>query len=447
MTAVRKPRALLLPFCDPGYDLAAAAEQVAQLESYLQKNGIECVMHEMISDYAHAAKFADEINPYGYDFPILFPVTWSEPRLAVTAARPFFGQPMVVWCRSWFEYHGERIEMSSTPAAAALRGCLQEMGVLCEFFTDMPEGGKAEAKLRAFAAAARAIAQLRRTKIGFFGMNFNGITAADFDLSLLRKKFGTEIYTFDVYEMLKKMEAVSADSPEYVAMKQRVCEKVRGAVGNYLDRIVRMCVVLEWYVKEYDLQALDLRCNMELSQTYGLSACIPLSVLGDDVICSCEADLPVVLTQVILQQLAGSMATYVDLRTFTEDSVEVGACGFAPACMTGGCADTGLSCEPQSGYITNTNSFDLGEVTLARVLKYPGGQLALHMASGASEKMDRTLREMGCPRYPMGNIRLDKPVEKFLNYVGANHYALIYGGAEEAAAMFCKYTGVALAEA
>ena len=51
-------------------------------------------------------------------------------------------------------------------------------------------------------------------------------------------------------------------------MKQRVCEKVRSGVGDYLDRIVRMCVVLAEYVREYDLQALDLRCNMELISCY-----------------------------------------------------------------------------------------------------------------------------------------------------------------------------------
>lgn len=121
-------------------------------------------------------------------------------------------------------------------------------------------------------------------------------------------------------------------------MKQRVCEKVRGGVGDYLDRIVRMCVVLAEYVREYDLQALDLRCNMELSQTYGLSACLPLSVLGDSIICSCEADIPVVLTQVMLHRLTGANATYVDLRTFTDTGMEVGSCGFAPAGMTGDCA-------------------------------------------------------------------------------------------------------------
>lgn len=444
MVGTRSPRALLLPFCDPGYDLSVAKRQVEQLERSLQQKGIQCVTAEPICSYAQAAGLADRVNPYGYDFPILFPVTWSEPRLAVTAARPFFGSPMAVWCNGWFEHQGERLEMSSTPAAAALRGCLQEMGVPCEFFTDLPETGKTAERLLAFAAAARAISGLRRTKIGFFGMNFNGITAADFDLSVLRKRFGTEIYTFDVYEMLKKMETVSPDSPEYVTMKQRVCAKVRGAIGNYLDRIVRMCVVLEQYVQEYDLQALNLRCNMELSQTYGLSACLPLSVLGDRVICSCEADIPVVLTQVILQQLTGRTATYVDLRAFSEDSVEVGACGFAPAGMTGGCVDTGLTGEPESGYLTNTNGLDAGPVTLARLLKYPGGQLALHMAGGTAQQAQRPLREMGCPRYPMTKVRLDNPMDGFLNHMGANHYALTYANADQAAAVFCRYTGIAL---
>lgn len=444
MMEVRKPKALLLPFCDPGYDLSAATKQVEQLAAYLNRLGIQCVVADLISNYAQAAKVADVVAPYSCDFPILYPVTWSEPRLAVTAARPFFGKPMAVWCTNWFGYHGERIEMSSAPAAAALRGCLQEMGIPCEFFADLPEEGRGVERLRSFAAAARAISNLRRTKIGFFGMYFNGITAADFDLSLLRKKFGTEIYSFDVYEMLKKMEQIAPDCAEYAAMKQRVCEKVHGAVGAYLDRIVRMCVVLEQYVREYDLQALDLRCNMELSQTYGLSACLPLSVLGDSVICSCEADVPVVLTQVILQQLTGCNATYVDLRTFTDEGMEVGACGFAPAGMTGGCADTGLTGEPESGYLTNANAFDKGAVTLARMLKYPGGELALHMAKGTAEQAERPLREMGCPRYPMAKVRLDSSMEDFMSHVGANHYALTYGSADGVAAMFCKYTGISL---
>lgn len=444
MTGLRKPKALLLPFCDPGYDLSVAAQQVKQLEEYLQRRGVECVTYELIHTYAHAAKLADEVAAYSYDFPILFPVTWSEPRLAVTAARPFFGMPMAVWCRNWFEHHGERIEMSSAPASAALRGCLQEMGVACEFFTDLPETGAGAERLSAFASAARAIRDLRRTKIGFFGMNFNGITAADFDLSLLRKQFGIEIYTFDVYEMLKKMEQIQPDQPEYAAMKQRVCQTVRGEMGPYLDRIVRMCMVLEEYVREYDLQALDLRCNMELSQTYGLSACIPLSLLGDRIICSCEADIPVVVTQVMLHRLTGVNATYVDLRTFTDTGMEVGSCGFAPAGMTGGCADTGLTGEPESGYLTNTNGLNAGRVTLARLLKYPGGKLALHMAGGTTKQADRPLREMGCPRYPMADIQLDIPTDEFLNHVGANHYALTYTSANQAATLFCKYTEISL---
>ena len=33
MKAIRKPKALILPFCDPGYDLTAAKEQVAALSN------------------------------------------------------------------------------------------------------------------------------------------------------------------------------------------------------------------------------------------------------------------------------------------------------------------------------------------------------------------------------------------------------------------------------
>ena len=35
-------------------------------------------------------------------------------------------------------------------------------------------------------------------------------------------------------------------------------------------------------------------------------------------------------------------------------------------------------------------------------------------------------------------------MEEFLRHVGANHYALTYANAEQAVALFCKYTGISL---
>ncbi len=446
---MRAPKALVLPFYCDGYDMEAASVQLETLLSLLSSCGIEAEAAKPIGCESDARIASHSYNPYNYDFAVLFAMTWSEPRLACIAARQFFGLPMAIFCVSEFTWHGRRTEMSSAPAAAALRGSLQEMGVKCEFFPDLDDShGKLE-QLKAFANAARAIACLREGKIGFFGHNFNGITAADFDLSLLRRKLGTEVWSFDVSELLARMAAFAQDSPEYQAMEQRVLSKLSGSAGAFLDKIVRMCLGLQSYIEEYSLDALDVRCHTELSQTFGLAACLPLSILGDALPCSCEADLPVMLTQLLLTLLSGGeISAYVDLRTFHEDGMDVGACGFAPCGLTEGKAEISGPEAPDNGapagYLTNKSGFREGQLTMARILKFPGHKLGLHITGATAEKETTPLQEQYCPYYPMAKIKPAIPMERFMEYVGANHYALVYKDVLDAAKYFCKYMDIQL---
>lgn len=446
---MRDPKALLLPFYCDGYDMDAANDQITALEGLLSAWGVEVQTAAPIGDVTAAVAASKVYNPYCYDFAVLFPVTWSEPRLAAVAARQFFGMPLAVWCVSEFAYKGRRTEMSSAPAAAALKGCLQEMGVKCEFFADLDDSHNKRKKLKALANAARAISCLREAKVGFFGHNFNGITAADFDLSLLRRKLGTEIYSFDVSELLKRMEGFQNDDPAYREMEQHAQSKLSGNTGAFLDKIVRMCLGLKEYIRDYDLDALDVRCHTELSQTFGLAACLPLSILGDELPCSCEADLPVMLTQLVLSLLSGGkISGYVDLRSFHEDGMDVGACGFAPCGMTGGNAQVGGSEAPENGapagYLTNKSGLNEGRVTMARLLKYPGGALKLHLTGAGAVKEQVPLQEQFCPYYPMAKLIPDVSMDRFMTYVGANHYALVYSDVTAAATYLCKYLDIEL---
>ncbi len=433
-------KALLLPFSCEGYDNQTADVQVRRLAGMLDELGIEVIAAPRI-DTADKAELASRLyHPFHYDFAVLMPVTWSEPRLAAIAARAFFGSPLAVFCISEFVCEGRRTEFSSVPAGAALAGSLRGMGVPCELFADFPETEEEKASWKAFAAAAHTLAWLRTARFGFFGHNFNGITAAGMDLGLLRRRFGTEVYSFDVSELLSRMEKADPSSPRYAAMQAEVLRKVKGSTGGYLDRIVRMSLALGEYAEEYGLAALDVRCHTELSQTYGLTACLPLSVLGDKLICSCEADLPVVLTQAVLSQLAGgTVSTYVDIRTLKNNVLSVGACGFAPCALTGGKAEVGGL---GGGYLTNSSSLREGRVTLARLVKLPEGQLGLHLTGGTAASEKQRLWEYGCAPYPMAAIRLDCDIASFREKIGANHYALVYRELTEAAGYFCRFAGV-----
>lgn len=448
---MRNVQVLLLPFFCEGYDESAASQQVKTATEQLSKLQMDVCCAPLIRTVADAEQAARDYNPYLYDVAIALITTWSEPRLPCVALRQFFGKPIAIWCQDAFMYEGRRIEMSAAPASAALRGCLQEMGVPCELYVGIPFTQSNADKFTALCSAARAISLMRNAKLGFFGHNFNGITAADFDLSLLRKWLGTEVYAFDCSELIKRMEQIDAQSDDYAAMEKRVAERVVGNTGEHFHRIVRMCLALKNYVCEFGLEGLNVRCHTELSQSYGLSACLPLAILGEDVTCSCEADIPVMLSQMILHYLSGGKTSaYVDLRTFGSDGMDVGACGFAPCALTGGKAEVSGPEAPgngnPSGYLTSKSSFDCGRITMARLLKFPGGVLKLHWSGASAQTMESALQEMGCPYYPMTKVVPDISVERFMEYVGANHYALVYDELAASLAFFCKYTGIEMVQ-
>ena len=444
---MRKVKPLVLPFFCEGYDREEAQKQAQLAVENLQDMGMEPELADLICSVSDAEAASKAYNPYCYDFVVIYTTTWSEPRLACVAARQFFGMPIVIWCLDEFSYKGRRTEMSAAPASAALHGCLQEMGVPCELFVGLPLRNQSRAKLVALGNAARAVSLLRNTKLGFFGHNFNGITAADFDLSVLRRRLGTEIYAYDVSELLVRMEAVDTEGEAYKAMAKRAEEKLVGNTGRHFERIVRMCVALQSYIAEYGLAGLDIRCHTELSQTFGLSACLPLAILGDDLPCSCEADIPVMLSQMILHYLSGGkISAYVDLRTFTDDGMDVGACGYAPCGVTGDRAEVSGPEAPENGnpegYLTSKSGLMSGRLTMARLLKFPGGVLKLHITGGTALPIKTAIQEMGCPYYPMTHITPDVSMEQFMDQVGANHYALVYADVQPAAKYFAKYTGI-----
>ena len=442
---LRKAKALLLPFYCDGYDEDIFRQHLQQVKDFVAACDVDVETAAPMKTADEAEAAAANYNPYLYDFAVLLPVTWSEPRLAAIAARQFFGKPLIVWSIPWFVQNRKSWENSSFTAAEALRGSLQEMGVACEWVSYLPDGKenpKLQKKIAMVATAARAISLLRNTRIGCFGHNFNGITSAGFDLSVLRRELGTEVYSIDGSELIAKMNGLSAEDPAYQKAKSMAEAKICGCMGEKKDAIIRMTAALLAYAEEYGWQAIDLRCHTEFSQTFGLAACLPLSILGDEIICSCEADVPVVLTQLILHYLSGGKnSTYVDIRTIEEEGMKVGACGYAPCNL---CIGDKAVVGGEGGYLTNTACFKAGRLTLARVLKFPGSTLALHAVHAAALGQMEPLQEYGCPVYPMTQIVPDVSVDDFVHYLGGNHYALVYEEVLGAMELFCRYTGIQL---
>ncbi len=452
---MRKPRALAIPFkFREGYPDEFVDKFIAQAMRLIGETGIDYTETEAVMYDSDADLVAAKYNPNDYDFTVLVMPTWFEPGTMIRAAKSYLNMPVVVWGFSNFIYGGERVNLGSTAGAGAAKGTLRELGIKHEYIYHSPNAGfddQIKQQLWNVANVARAIALLKVSRILTVGYQFGSMTIGDMDLTRMRSVLGPDLVEVDNYTLISKMESIDVSSEAYKAAAVKIMTMTGGTIKNKLEKVTRMYVALKEIVKQFRADALTLRCHFALSQEYGLTACIPLSVIGNEMVASCEADIPLTLTQLMMHYLSGGELTaYADTHELTGKRILWGACGYAPAGM---CVDDQIICQlpPENpiglgatfkDYITNRNWLKSGRLTAARLLKESDGSFTMHAAAGKALGDIGKTSEFGSPQYSFTEMVLDTDFDRFAQNMGSHHYALCYADLMGQLELFCKYSGV-----
>lgn len=448
---MRNPKALVVPFrFREGYPDEIVDQHVQLSLGLLDEMDLDYDLVESVIYPDQADLVWKNYSPVNYDFLILLIPTWIEPVLVLRAVKPFSSKPMVVWGFGTFMHEGERVNLGSMPGAGVVKGSLRELGIQHEFIYRMPGkeevNRKIKSRIRKFANVARTITLLEQTRIVTIGYLFGGMALGDMDLMKMRSVFGPEIVELDSYSLIRRMEKQDTGSKTFKQDIAFINQYLANSLGGKTEKVTRMFSALKQIIEENQAQAITLKCHFELSQEYGLTPCIPLSILGNSLVASCEADIPVVLTQLILHYLSGGeITTYADIHEITDESILVAACGFAP---TGMCIGNKAICDLPTGdptglgatfgdYITNKNYLREGQLTIARILKDSDGGFTLHYANGCSVGDVGRVSELGAPQYPFTEIKLENSIERFARDMGSHHYAFVYTDLAEELALFC----------
>lgn len=449
---MRNPKALVLPFrFREGYPDEIVDAHTKMCLDLLGELELDLVKTENIIYQQDADNVIKNYNPNEIDFLILLIPTWIEPVLVVRIISRFEGKPVIVWGAGTFLYKGKRTNLGSIPGSGVVKGTLREHGVYHEYIYSLPGDDKINASIKKriwrLANVSRAISLLDESRIVTIGYLFGGMSLGDMDITRMKKVFGPEMIEFDTYTLLDRMKGIDLSSENFKSNVKEIELTLGAPLGHKMDDVARMYTILKAIVEENNAQAITVKCNYELSQVYGLTACIPLSVLGNNVVSSCEADIPILLTQLILHYLSeGLPTTYADIHEILSDRILVGACGFAPGalCIDNKVIPDMLNDNPEGlgatfgDYISNKNYLKKGKVTLARVLKDPDGGFTLHIAAGDALGDIGKLSEIGCPQYPFTEIKLSSNIDNFAQHMGSHHYAIAYKDLAEDLNLFCK---------
>lgn len=435
-----RPRIGILLVGHPDYPNDVGLRMAEASAARLRERGIEAVVSPRIlltrgEALAEAPAFASE----GYDGIIIFLSTWIECPAAMAALREIEHLPFAVWGFPQFVNDaGKKDSTGSFVALSVFKATLDRMDYRYTWIAGLPEDDVAITRAETWARAALTIRALRRSAIGLIGYASMGMYPAMFDAVRLRKEIGPEVIHIDTATLLARMESICEGRREAVLADLRHRAGIDPAApAHYLPKIAAMACALGEICREYELDAIDLKCQYELSQDYGCTGCVPLSLLADlGVVAGCEGDIPTTVTQAMLALLTGEVTTYGDLLDWENGEAVISPCGFAPFSLCKAAPVIREIAHPGfKGLLTSSVLRD-GTVTLARFAQGPGGN---RMQVLIGETLPTEPRQ---GRFPAARLRINESLDNILDHITSQHFAYVYGDRRALLMELCRLLGI-----
>jgi L-fucose isomerase-like protein len=431
----------MVPFGYPDYPESELQRWIDQSAESLRGMGLHVSASPSVIVPEHVPQAVKALRELDYDLIIALLVSWVEAPLFVSTLRQFYGRPLLLWSHTTYMEGDDRVTLGALPAAGVLRETLDEMEAPFRFVYGMPGEPGLRDRILPYARAAAVARALDGARIGLFGYASMGMYTGTIDHTQLRAQVGPEIEHLDQYLIVKRYEETSPQDAQALLGRANGWQCSSSVSTDDLEMVLRMYLAIKSLATEYRLEALTVKCQYELSRVFGLAPCLPLSILGDEMVSSCEGDLPLVVSQLILHYLTGDPTSYGDLHHVTEREILLGACGFAPLSYAAGQPVINKHTALYEGLL-NSSPYKEGPVTLARLAARSGG-FKMHIAGGQAVPPP-SFHEVGCPPYGTISVVLDGDTEAFMQNLFSQHYAIAYGDVRAELVELCRLLDISV---
>lgn len=365
--------------------------------------------------------------------------TWVECNVVMSALKELRGLPCMFWGFPLDEVEGRKESTGSYVSASMFSGVINRLKL--PYYTLFASWNDATArdKIRQFARVASAIDSLFYSKIGLIGYTSMSIYTGTFDHVLMRWHIGPEIQQMDSYSLIRAAEAVSSEKIDRA--KERLCalsclredvdsEKLEKTMGLYVA-MKELCEGNSW-------NAINVKCQYELSKEYKVVPCVALSLLAEDgITASCEGDILNTVSMYLLQLLSGDTVWYGDSLTHEGNKLMFSPCGFLPLSMSKEKALIRPFMEhPGFSGIQVTGVLRPEKVTWCRLVEDIG---SYHLIYGTGTGVETEPRS-GC--MPALNVVLDGDINALCKEYAGQHFAVAYGDLSGEIELYATLMGI-----
>ena len=415
----------------------------------LEKAGLELVHTPPVGTFEEADRAIGDLKKEDFDFLVLCIASWIESPIVIRVTDEFRDKPILLWGLGGYTQNGSLVSPASQAGTSGLRWTLEAMGYKFKYIYDFPDSPMSIDKVLAFSKVAKAIKKLRHSKVGMMGYADMGLYVCMFDGMSLRAKIGPEIEVFDMLEIVKKMEKVSPRDVQDLLEEKKKSWNINPDIREEaLVNAIRIYLAIKEKIKENSYNAISIKCVEGMKKYMNFPPCMILTMLSEEMPAICEDDALGAVTQLMIHYLTGQPAPYVEMYEFMRDRILVGICGFVPPGVVEGkvCVARYAGWGGLSEGAMNVSRMKTGPLTLVRLFS-KGDTYKLHMVTGEGLP-PRRWEELGweapAPFFPSLEIKLDVPIEEFVQKIASQHYFVIYGDHREEIYDLCKVLNIEL---
>ncbi len=201
-----------------------------------------------------------------------------------------------------------------------------------------PHSDEFRGNIEYFDRLCRIVKGLSGLRVGALGARTTPFKSVRAD-ELTFQKHGITVETFDLASIIQQIRELSDEDKEV----KKKCTELRNVMlwNNVPDQSVKtlakLGVVMDRVIEEQDLDALALRCWIEMQEQLGISPCVVNAMMCDrGVPVACEVDIANAVVMAALQYATGNPATILDWNNNYGDDPEkciLFHCGNVPHSM------------------------------------------------------------------------------------------------------------------
>ena len=423
-------------------------------EAALKAEGLDLVsVYPIADDYEEkdVAKAVAALEKENFDAVVVCIAGWIPTHAVLKVTEHYRHLPMVLWglC-GWYE-EDRLVTTADQAGTTGLRATFEGLGYKFKYVYDII-GKKTRSDVVAdYCQAAITAKQLLTDKVGMAGYRDMNLYGTLYDGLSLKKETGVEIETFEMLEIEQRYQKLTEEEKRDIVnnrilkwnfLKPANDDAMMMAAGYYL--------AVKQIAEERNYKAISLKDVDGMKKLCGFPPAPIFMLLSEDGYTTVpENDSLGAVTQLMMKNLTGQLAGYLEFYEFFDNSVLAGVPDFVAADMVDG--DTYTVIPAAFGAlnqgILNVSKVKTGTVTMSR-LTYMNGKYVMQMVLG-NGKTPPKWEECGWdqPAPQLSALEIELPsVERFADNVACQHYIITYGDNRAKIKNLCSILGIEVFE-